>query len=95
MLNFFIFIIMIKRDKCRPNHNPKREEAAVTLCIITDVCHAFYRMGIFSFAKDCFLYFRVSALGLFIIHVVLLYAETYIVLLLVNLINLILVHSVN
>lgn len=80
MLNYFIFIIMIKRDKCRPSYNRKREEVPVTLCIITDVCHAFYKMGIFSFSKDCFLYFRVSFLGLFIIHVVLLYPQTYIVL---------------
>lgn len=80
MLNYFIFFIMIKRDKCRPSHNQKREESAVTLWVITDVFHAFYKMGIFSFSKDCFLYFRASSLGLFIIHVVLLYPETCIVL---------------
>ena len=58
----------------------KREEAAVTLCLITGICHAFHKKGsILVFSKDIFLHFSFSSLGRFIIHMVLIYPETCIV----------------
>ena len=63
MLNCFTFIMMIKRDKCRPGHKTKaeRREAAVILRIITGICHPCLEKGIISFSKDCFLCFRASS----------------------------------
>lgn len=47
MLNYFTFIMMIERDNCRPSHKTKaeRREVAVTLCVITGICHPCLEKG--------------------------------------------------